>query len=158
QSEVLRVTCPLASRPFRCFHLCMRVVPQLFAAALAALAAFGGGACKHEKRATVSVTAAPLTASAAPRVRRAKHGGTDVTFLAISDTHFGYEYPDDLAELSADPFVKPVGLEAVNVRLIKHANALAGVAYPKEIGGVVAAPRGLLAAGDLTEWGRREEW
>jgi hypothetical protein len=66
---------------------------------------------------------------------------TDVTFLAISDTHFGFD-----------------GIEAAHDVLVPRLNHIAGREYPSYLGGVVAPPRGLLVTGDLTEWGRVEEW
>ena len=65
----------------------------------------------------------------------------DVTFLVISDTHFGFG-----------------GIEAAHEVLVPKLNHIAGRIYPDLIGGVVAIPRGLLITGDLTEWGKVEEW
>jgi 3',5'-cyclic AMP phosphodiesterase CpdA len=65
----------------------------------------------------------------------------DVTFLVVSDTHFGYE-----------------GIEKQNAKLVQRVNALAGHAYPPKIGGTVSQPRGLVVTGDLTEWGRKSQW
>jgi 3',5'-cyclic AMP phosphodiesterase CpdA len=64
-----------------------------------------------------------------------------VTFLAVSDTHFGFG-----------------GIPAAHEVLIPKLNAIKGRPYPTRIGGVVAPPRGLLVTGDLTEWGKVEEW
>jgi 3',5'-cyclic AMP phosphodiesterase CpdA len=82
----------------------------------------------------------------------------DVTFLVVSDTHVGYEYPEDLSKLSKNPVTAPMGLEKDNAKLIARVNAIAGHDYPSELGGKVALPRGLVITGDLTEWGRRHEW
>ena len=90
--------------------------------------------------------------------RRTRLGGTDVTFLVASDLHFGFGYPDDLKKLSADAFAQPVGLESANRVLVTRMNALSGHAYPSDVGGFVTRPRGVLVTGDLTEWGRKEEW
>jgi hypothetical protein len=65
----------------------------------------------------------------------------DVTFCVVSDTHFGYG-----------------GRVEQNRDLVAKLGAIAGRAYPSAIGGAVAPPRGLLVTGDLTEWGRVEEW
>jgi hypothetical protein len=107
---------------------------------------------------TVIASQAPAPSARAPIARRARHGGSDVTFYATSDLHVGYGYPDDLERLSADPVRDPVGLERANRTLIERMNALEGRAYPGAIGGVVGKPRGFLAAGDLTERGHRVEW
>jgi hypothetical protein len=90
--------------------------------------------------------------------RRKLRGGTDVTFLVSSDAHFGYGYPDDLAKLSADPVKDPIGLETTHRALVPRMNTIAGTRWPSPIAGVVGKPRGLLISGDLTEWGRVEEW
>jgi 3',5'-cyclic AMP phosphodiesterase CpdA len=52
----------------------------------------------------------------------------------------------------------PVGLEKDNAKLIARVNGLAGHDYPRELGGKVTPPRGLVITGDLTEWGRKHEW
>lgn len=52
----------------------------------------------------------------------------DVTFVVASDTHFGFP-----------------GTEETNARLLDHVRKLPGIA-------------GLVVTGDLTEWGKREEW
>ncbi len=96
------------------------------------------------------------TAPATPLFTR--RGGMDVTFVVVSDTHVGYLYPSDLSKLSASAIAEPVGLEKDNARLITRVNGLAGHAYPPALGGKVAPPRGLVVTGDLTEWGRVEEW
>ncbi|MDB4944284.1 MAG: hypothetical protein JWP97_3818 [Labilithrix sp.] len=72
---------------------------------------------------------------------RTKKGGTDVTFAAISDTHFGFG-----------------GIPAAHDVLVPRINGIAGHAYPKELGGTVGPLRGLLVTGDLTEWGWPEQW
>lgn len=66
----------------------------------------------------------------------------DVTFLVVSDTHFGYE-----------------GIERTHELLVSKMSSVAGARYPRGLPGeVVAMPRGLLITGDLTEWGRPEQW
>jgi hypothetical protein len=57
----------------------------------------------------------------------------DVTFLVASDSHFGFG-----------------AIEAVHDRLVAQMNAM----EEREKN----APRGVLITGDLTEWGRPEEW
>jgi len=86
------------------------------------------------------LTAGPLGCDSPPQpadVPRA--GGTDVTFFVTADTHLGHP-----------------GMAAANRRLIEAMHALPGMPYPPEIGGVVAVPRGVLIAGDLTEDGRND--
>lgn len=73
--------------------------------------------------------------------RRKPRGKSDVTFVVVSDTHFGF---GDIAK--------------ENLRLTTKLDAIAGAAYPAPVPGVVARPRGLLVTGDLTEWGKVEEW
>jgi 3',5'-cyclic AMP phosphodiesterase CpdA len=73
--------------------------------------------------------------------RRTVKGGTDVTFIVVSDTHFGFG-----------------DIEKTNAALVPKLNAMAGKAYPHDLGGTIAPPRGLLVTGDLTEWGKVEEW
>lgn len=83
-------------------------------------------------------------AGAAParaRTKKAKAGGTDVTFLVVSDTHFGF------GEIEKEHDVLVRKLDAIEAR-----------PYPGEIRGTVGKPRGLLVTGDLTEWGKVEEW
>lgn len=87
-----------------------------------------------------------------------RRGGTDVTFYVVSDVHFGYGYPDDLRTLRADPIAAPVGLEKDNLALLRRINTMEGRPYPPDVGGTISGTRGLLITGDLTEWGRKEEW
>ena len=128
------------------------------------LAAAIVGACKGTPRDRDTGVAASSNASASSGAgtpeppRRARRGGMDVTFFVASDLHFGFGYPDDLKKLSADPFAQPVGLEKANRVLVTRMNALDGHPYPPDIGGAVTRPRGVLVTGDLTEWGRKEEW
>jgi 3',5'-cyclic AMP phosphodiesterase CpdA len=62
----------------------------------------------------------------------------------VSDTHFGC-----------------CDIEQSHVALIRSLNALEGRAYPTDVhwpSSTVPPLRGLLVAGDLTEWGKPEEW
>jgi len=99
------------------------------------------GACKRKNEAPP----APPPVDAAPpaplTTMKQLRGNSDVTFLAVSDTHFGFG-----------------GIPAAHDVLIPKLNGIAGRAFPAPIGGVVAPPRGLLVTGDLTEWGNVEEW
>jgi predicted phosphodiesterase len=49
-------------------------------------------------------------------------------------------------------------MEEQNARLASRVSAIAGTAWPAPESGAIAPPRGLLVTGDLTEWGREEEW
>ena len=96
------------------------------------------GGCK---RTTPATSEAPDAAATTPAiVKRKRAPSRDVTFLAVSDTHFGYV------------------AESTHAVLVRKLDAIAGHPYPPGIGGTVAPPRGLLVTGDLTEWGREEEW
>ena len=109
-----------------------RFVPK--ALLVGALVAATALACRGKSR----PSAAPEPD--APAVaRRGRGPSRDVTFLAMSDTHFGYVS------------------ESVHAALVGKLDGIAGHPYPPQLGGAVAAPRGLLIAGDLTEWGRQEE-
>jgi hypothetical protein len=79
------------------------------------------------------------------RTAELTRGPTDVTFLVISDLHFG-------SHSAAGP-LRPVLLAA-----IREMNAIEGKPYPRAIGGRVGAVSGVLVAGDLTEDGRPAEW
>lgn len=74
-------------------------------------------------------------------VDRPLQGGLDVTFFVAADTHLGIEH-----------------LTALNERQIAAMNALPGTPYPREVGGVVEPPRGVLIAGDLTDGGKAAEF
>ena len=91
--------------------------------------------------APVVVDAAPSAAASVAPGTKTKKGGTDVTFTAVSDTHFGFG-----------------GMPEAHAVLIPALNTIAGKAYPPAIGGAVAPPRGLIITGDLTEWGWPEQW
>jgi hypothetical protein len=99
-----------------------------------------------------------ISVDAGKQALRVRRGGMDVTFLVVSDTHFGYGYPDDRSKLSEGSVKAPVGLEKDSVKLIARANAISGREYPGALGGHVTSPRGLVITGDLTEWGRTHEW
>jgi predicted phosphodiesterase len=99
----------------------------------------GGGA--DERRATVTDAAATSPDATANLALKHRKGGTDVTFLVLSDTHFGFG-----------------GIPAAHETLIPRLNTIGGREYPPMVGGVVALPRGLLVTGDLTEWGKPDEW
>ena len=64
-----------------------------------------------------------------------------MTFVVVSDLHFGY------ADMTAQ-----------NRALVRELNQIEGRPYPTSIGGTVGTPRGLLVTGDLTEWGKVDEW
>lgn len=67
------------------------------------------------------------------------------TFLVVADTHFN--------DHALVPEFSPA-----NRAVIEALNGLPGRAYPPEIGGVVAAPRGVLVLGDLTDGGKPVQW
>lgn len=88
--------------------------------------------------------------------RRERSGTLDVTFVVASDTHVGYLYPDERGLIPDDPVAEPRGLETDVLSMIRRVNALEGQRGP--FGGQLARPRGLVVTGDLTEWGRKQEW
>lgn len=111
----------------------MRARSWLVLLAIALLAA----GCRRDKT-TTAEPAPSTTASARAQPSRA----LDVTFLVTSDAHFGFG-----------------GIEAIHEKMIPRMNGIAGTPYPAILGGgVVDAPRGLVITGDLTEWGKEEEW
>ncbi len=73
-------------------------------------------------------------------VRPTRTGPLDVTFAVVSDTHLGFD-----------------GNDQKNRELVASLSTLPKLRYPghKE---PVGAVRGLLIAGDLTEWGNVAEW
>ncbi len=81
----------------------------------------------------------PAGASIQPQP--AWQGRRDVTFFVVADTHIGAR-----------------GMAAFNKAMIQGINALPGTAYPREIGGRVDEPRGVLMPGDLTNSGAPAEW
>ena len=83
----------------------------------------------------VLVAAAAITAASLLIIpKRAEDG---ITFFITSDTHYG------LSQTVA----------AANEKTIDAMNALPGAAFPGEIGGAVATPRGVAVLGDLTNDG-----
>jgi 3',5'-cyclic AMP phosphodiesterase CpdA len=106
---------------------------------LAGCARCGSGGTPSDGRAATNADAATATTTKLALKRR--KGGTDVTFLVVSDTHFGFG-----------------GIPAAHDILIPKLNTIGGREYSPMLGGVVALPRGLLVTGDLTEWGKPEEW
>lgn len=92
-----------------------------------------------------SVGVPPPPAPPEAPVQAPHRGPTDVTFLVISDLHFG-AYMDG----------KP--LEPVLMKAVGAMNSITGRPYPPAIGGKVGEVRGVLAAGDLTEDGHPHEW
>jgi 3',5'-cyclic AMP phosphodiesterase CpdA len=69
----------------------------------------------------------------------------EVTFFVVSDPHFN------------DNVLVPE-LSPANRAVIEALNGLPGQAWPPGIGGVVAAPRGVLVLGDLTDGGKPVQW
>lgn len=114
---------------------------------LVAIACDGSGCRSRSASAARDVDAADssiaVVTDASPDVapRRGHRSGSDVTFAVVSDTHFGY------ADMTAQ-----------NQALVRRLNAIEGRRYPASLGGIVGAPRGLVITGDLTEWGKVDEW
>jgi hypothetical protein len=65
----------------------------------------------------------------------------EITFFLASDTHYG---------------LSPT-VAAVNGKTVDAMNSLPGTAYPPDIGGTVAVPRGVAVLGDLTNDGAAPE-
>jgi len=65
----------------------------------------------------------------------------DLTFFVAADTHFGAS-----------------GMEAPNRTQIEAMNTLPGSPLPSALGAAVGRPRGVLIAGDLTDYGRWGQW
>ncbi len=95
-----------------------------------------------------------------PEPRRAKRlGGLEVTFIAASDTHLGFESDEHtLRGKLHDPVNDPRGVEVINHQSIEAMNALPGRSWPSALGGRIARPRGVLVSGDLTERGNPWQW
>ena len=89
----------------------------------------------------VDAAAAGAPAPAPVKAVRPRTLGTNVTFVVASDTHFGVG-----------------GIEEVNATIIRRIDELPGRKWPSAIGGTVAPIEGVVITGDLTEWGRAEEW
>jgi predicted phosphodiesterase len=66
----------------------------------------------------------------------------ELTFFVVSDTHYGLSQ-------TANPEIS---------KLVDKMNKLPGTAYPAEIGGTVAIPRGVLHVGDVTTSNKKAEW
>ena len=71
-----------------------------------------------------------------------KLAGNDITFFVVSDLHY------DMGPT----------IVAANESTIDFMNLLPGSAYPKEVGGEVMTPRGVVMTGDLTNDGTAEQW
>ncbi len=117
-------------------------------------------------RSSRDIAAPPLAsarstaATTHPPARRDKRlGGTDVTFVVASDTHFGYDSSErDLLGGLHDPVKNPRGTEVINARAIRDMNALPGRPWPQALGGNIGTPRGVLISGDLTDNGDPWQW
>lgn len=119
----------------------------------------------RRRAAPPSLAASPLAASPPPALRapdggqvvrpggRPRRGGTDVTFLVTADTHAGFLDP-----IPTPDHPEGIGLEQMHARVIASMNGLPGTPWPAPLGGVVDRPRGVLVAGDLTEWGTAPQW
>src|SRR4051812_40760340 len=97
---------------------------------LAGLLVLGAGACdrcggKSSSQGGGDAALATSVDAAPARALRARKRGSDVTFLVVSDTHFGFG-----------------GIPAAHEVLIPKLNHIAGREYPSMTGGVVAVPRG----------------
>jgi len=82
-----------------------------------------------------------LVAIVAPRSDAAPPSPRTITFFVASDTHFGVP-----------------GIEDRNRRLIEELHSLPGSEYPPPIGGRIEKPRGVLIAGDLTDYSTEAQW
>ena len=91
----------------------------------------------------VAVALVALTAAAA--AAPAADPPAEVTFFVVSDTHFN------------DNWLVPE-FSTANRAVIEALNGLPGRACPPGVGGVVAAPRGVLVLGDLTDGGKPVQW
>jgi len=94
-----------------------------------------------------------------PPRRSERRGGLDVTFVVTSDTHFGFGASEGaLMGAPRDPVLEPEGTERINLAAIRTMNVLPGRRWPRELGGVIGKPRGVLVSGDLTESGAPWQW
>lgn len=124
---------------------CTAVCLAAYAIALAP----GCRSAERDARATTNSSAITSAPSEPPR------RPLDVTFFVAADTHLGFDTPDR----ERDAILKaPLGIEITNLTMIDHMNTLPGKPWPAPIGGNVAAPRGVLIAGDLTEDGGKVDW
>ena len=103
----------------------------------------------------VSCRAQESQPAASPPVANVpRKGHLDVTFLVTADTHFGCKTALATTQKAEDS----IPVEQVHAYMIDQMNAIAGQAYPAEVGGKVAKPVGLLVAGDLTDAGLPGQW
>ncbi len=115
------------------------IVPSLLVIAGALLGCRSRSTRAHPIEDAAVTPVAVVVADASPR--RTRRTGSDVTFAVVSDTHFGFG-----------------DMTAQNRALVGKLNAIEGRSYPASLGGHVGRPRGLLVTGDLTEWGKVDEW
>ena len=92
---------------------------------------------KRTLRILAAVFLAAAAVTAALLVLIPKRAAEGITFFVTSDTHYG------LSQTVA----------AANEKTIDAMNALPGTAFPREVGGAVATPRGVAVLGDLTNDG-----
>jgi cytolysin (calcineurin-like family phosphatase) len=114
------------------------VVPAC--AFLLMLSSVSGRAAKPPAPAKPADEARPA-AKARPAAQAVPSEPATITFFVASDSHFGAK-----------------GMTELNRLVVDQMNGLAGTAYPPEIGGQVAEPRGLLFLGDTTDNGEIEEF
>jgi predicted phosphodiesterase len=81
--------------------------------------------------------------TAGPAAAPATSGQRDLTFIVVSDTHYG------LGGAEGD---------RVRTELVDEMNGLPGTSYPISLGGKVGKPRGVLHCGDITNDGNKEQW
>jgi cytolysin (calcineurin-like family phosphatase) len=94
-----------------------------------------------------------------PARRDRRAGNLNLTFLAFSDTHFGFDVSErNLFGRLRDPVKNPEGVEAINLASITDMNEIAAKPWPPALGGTIGEPRGLLISGDLTENGEAWQW
>jgi 3',5'-cyclic AMP phosphodiesterase CpdA len=93
----------------------------------------------------VAVGAVLAAAALAAAVALPADPPAEVTFFVVADPHFN--------DHGLVPEFSPA-----NRAVIEALNGLPGQAWPPAIGGVVAAPRGVLVLGDLTDGGKPVQW
>lgn len=81
---------------------------------------------------------------------RLPKGGLDVTFVVTADLHYGAK-----AEMA---FGGTAPIEKLLSKEIEQINTIAGRPWPLWVGGAVGTPRGVIAAGDLTDSGTKAQW
>ncbi len=84
----------------------------------------------------------------------ARKDNLDVTFLVTADLHFG---ATTVMTTKQKAEVTITCAEAQQI-MITEMNNITGKPFPKEVGGEVGRPLGLLIAGDLTEYGKADQW